>query len=222
MKHQSVSICFELFDNGDKSMFKRNNLYTAVVASSALMLTATAFAESTPGTASITVTNAFSLVETTPISFGEIQIANDTDAGTGGVVTVTIPGNANPMTLQNAATEAEANGNILAQGTAGRFDITGAAPFTDLTITFPAAFELTNSAAPPSTPAFSVLLAPATTFIVGGANDGVLYDAGGNLATDGTGAVGFSLGGVLTTDDTATAVYADGIYSGTYTMVVNY
>jgi hypothetical protein len=204
-------------------MFKRKNLYTALVASSALLLSAAASAETTPGTASIQITNAFSLVETTPIDFGNIQVANDTDGATTGVVTVTIPGNANPMTLGNAATPAEANGNILTQGTPGLFDITGAAPFTALNIQFPTSFELTNSTAPPSTPAFSVLLAEATTFVVGGANDGVLYnDTTPNLTTDGTGAVGFSLGGVLTTDATATAVYADGTYSGSYTMEVIY
>ncbi|MFC4699870.1 hypothetical protein ACFO4O_06860 [Glaciecola siphonariae] len=204
-------------------MFKRKNLHIALVASSALLLSAAASAETTPGSASIIVTNAFSLVETTPIDFGNIQVATDVDNATTGEVTVTIPGNANPMTLANASTPAEANGNILTQGTPGLFNITGAAPFTALTINFPAAFDLTNTTAPPSTPAFEVTLAAATTFVVGGAEDGNVYDAATpNLTTDGTGAVGFNLGGVLTTDATATAVYADGTYSGSYTMEVVY
>lgn len=208
-------------------MFKRNYIYTALVAASAVFVSSAAVAQETvTGDATVTVSNAFTLQQDVAIDFGTLRIFNDEDNTSTGQVIVTIPGNTNPMTLV-AAAPTEASGTIIAAGVPGEFSISAAAPFTDLTIDFSSAtaVELTNSAAPSTTPTFSVLFDDATTYIVGGANDGLLLNAGTtDLTTDGTGAVGFRLGGVLTTDDTADAgeTYADGAYTGTFALTVDY
>ncbi len=204
-------------------MFKRNKLHTALVVTSVALMSSAAVAETTSGTASVEITNAFSLVETTSISFGNLQLTNDTSSGTNGVVVVSIPGDANPMTL-TAADPTEASGNILAQGNPAVFDVTGAAPFTTMTIDLSGlnAVTLTNSDAPPATPTLTMDLSGTDqAFVVGGANDG-LDLATGDLVTDANGAVGLSLGGTLTSDDSATAVYADGTYSGSYNLTITY
>lgn len=204
-------------------MFKRNKLHTALVVTSVALMSSAAVAETTSGTASVQITNAFSLVETTGISFGNLQLTNDTSSGTNGVVVVSIPGDANPMTL-TADDPTEASGNILAQGNPAVFDVTGAAPFTTMTIDISglSAITLTNTGAPPATPTLTMDLSGTDqAFVVGGANDGIALDSG-SLVTDANGAVGLSLGGTLTTDDSATAVYADGTYSGSYNLTITY
>lgn len=203
-------------------MFKRNKLNIALAVPFAVLMSSAAVAETTPGTASIQITNAFNLVETTPISFGNVQLTQDTDTGTAGSVSITIAGDATPMSV-TASAPTEASANILTAGAPGRFDITAAAPFTALDVTFPSAFDLVNTAAPPSNPALEVTLAATTTFILGGVNDGLVLNPGTNdLITDGTGAVGISLGGVLTSDGADDEPFADGTYSGTYNLTVNY
>ena len=206
-------------------MFKRKYLNTALVATSAVLVSSAAVAQETvTGNATVQVSNAFVLTETSGIDFGNLRVFSDVDTSSTGEVVVTIPGNTNPMTLV-AATAAEADGNILAQGAPGIYAITGAAPFTVLDVTFPSADSVTlaNAAAPPSTPSFVVNFADATTYIVGGANDGAALDQGTtDLTTDGAGEVGIRLGGILNTDATADAVYADGTYVGTFTLTVGY
>ncbi|MFT6268457.1 MAG: hypothetical protein ACJAVV_001267 [Alphaproteobacteria bacterium] len=205
-------------------MFKRNYLNTALVATSAVLLSSAAVAQETvTGNATVNVSNAFTITETSGIDFGSLRVFTDITASTGEVV-VTIPGNTNPMTLE-ALVAAEADGNILAQGAPGVYAIAGAAPFTPLTITFPSADTVTlaNAAAPPATPSFIVNFDPTTTYIVGGANDGqLLVPATTDLTTDAAGEVGFSLGGILNTNAAATATYADGDYVGTFSLIVNY
>jgi hypothetical protein len=206
-------------------MFKRNYIYTALVAASAVFVSSAAVAqESVTGDATVQVSNAFTLQQDVAIDFGTLRIFNDELTATAGAVVVTIPGNTNPMTLA-AAAPTEADGTIIAAGAPGEFSISAAAPFTALTITFPAAADLTNTSAPSTTPTFSVLFAATTTYIVGGANDGSLLVPGtDDLVTDGTGAVGFRLGGVLSTDGGADTgeTYADGTYAGTFTLTVDY
>lgn len=205
-------------------MFKRNYLYTALVATSAVIISSAAVAqELVTGDATVTVSNAFDIQQDVGINFGTLRVFNDAITGTAGAVVVTIPGNTNPMTLA-AAAPTEASGTIIAPGAPGEFSITAAAPFSPLTITFPgAAVNLVNSAAPPTTPAFEATFAAGTTYIVGGANDGLLLNPGTvDLVTSGTGAVGFRLGGSLTTLGASTAVYADGAYTGSFTLSVNY
>ena len=206
-------------------MFKRNHFYTALVATSAVIISSAAVAQETvTGSATVTVANAFDIQQDVAINFGTLRIFNDVDTTSTGEAIITIPGNSNPMTLA-AAVPAEADGNIIAQGAPGEFSISGAAPFTPLEITFPSADSvlMTNTAAPPSTPAFVVNFGAATTFVVGGANDGVVYNAvTPNLTTDGAGVVGFRLGGVLNTLADTDAVYADGAYTGSFTLTVEY
>lgn len=206
-------------------MFKRNQFYTALVATSAVIISSAAVAQETvTGDATVTVANAFDIQQDVAIDFGTLRIFNDVDTTSTGEAIITIPGNTNPMTLA-AAAPTEADGNIITQGAPGEFSITGAAPFTPLNIGFPVAdsVTMTNTAAPPSTPAFVVNFSEATTFVVGGANDGILYnDTTPNLTTDGTGAVGFRLGGVLNTLATTDEVYADGAYTGSFALTVEY
>lgn len=203
-------------------MFKRNKLHTALVVTSAALMSAAAVAETTSGTASVQITNAFSLVETTPLSFGNLQLTIDASSGTNGIIEITIAGDSSPMEVTTSTAD-EATANILTAGAPGVFDISGAAPFTQLNVTFPAEFELVNTAAPPTNPRLDVLLDETTTYIVGGTNDGLLLEPGTTeVITDGTGAVGLSLGGVLSSDTTDVGPYADGTYSGSFNLIVNY
>ena len=104
-------------------MFKRNYIYTALVAASAVFVSSAAVAqESVTGDATVTVSNAFTLQQDVAIDFGTLRIFNDEDTNTTGVVTVTIPGNTNPMSLA-ALAPTEASGTIIAAGAPGEFSM---------------------------------------------------------------------------------------------------
>ncbi|WP_281560439.1 DUF4402 domain-containing protein [Thalassomonas sp. RHCl1] len=168
-------------------------------------------------TISVTVQNAFDLVEDTELSFGTIRATAD-PAGTN-VATLAIAADGSvTATPDNNATITQ-----LTAGSVGQFTVSNAATFTDLTITFPgAATTLDNAIAPPTSPDFTVDTWVA--IVRGGANDGVAYNAGApNLQTDNTGTVSFDVGATLSTDaNVTTSAYIDDVYDGDYTITVDY
>ncbi|MEY8213579.1 MAG: hypothetical protein RPR97_03740, partial [Colwellia sp.] len=113
----------------------------------------------------------------------------------------------------------------LVAGAPGSYTVDSAASFTGLTITFPAAdITLVAAAAPPGSPTFKINLNSWEALINTGANAGTAY-AAGNLQTDVTGAVAFTVGATLDTDNdgaTITSQYIDAAYSGNYTIAVDY
>jgi hypothetical protein len=197
------------------SMFKNNKILTTLFAASIIGVAATAQAETVTGTASLTVQNAFSLVETTQLSFGTITVAaatgthdSDDDA-----TMVLSPEGGTPV-ITNAAATGGAIGSIVA-GTPATFDVSGAAPFTDLVVTMTAGTTLTNAAAPPGNGAFT-LSAFAARETGATANIASL----GSITTDLNGAKTFTLGATMTIDGSSD--YIDGLYSGTYNVEVAY
>jgi len=196
-------------------MFKHNKILTALFAASIIGVAATAQAETVTGTASLTVQNAFSLVETTQLSFGTITVAAATgthDAADDATMVLS-PEGGTPV-ITNAAATGGAIGSIVA-GTPATFDVSGAAPFTDLVVTMTAGTTLTNSAAPPGNGAFTLSAFAARET---GATSNIA--SLGNITTDLNGAKSFTLGATMTIDGSSD--YIDGLYSGTYNVEVSY
>jgi hypothetical protein len=183
-----------------------------------LFSSSNAYAESvTTATATVIVQNAFSLVESTPINFGTVRAVADPLGGTNFASLILAP--AGTTTVADAGNSAM---TALSPATAGLFTITGAAAFTDLTVTFPADFELITSGAPGTAPNFSILQANWTGTVVGGANDGT---TGGTPVpqTDLNGDVALQVGTTLTTDvNASSSPYLDATYAATYTMDISY
>lgn len=183
---------------------------SALLASHALAL------ETLNSNATVTVNNAFTLAESSAMTFGTIRATADTTAA-GATASLTLPadGSAGAVT---AATPASANIVVITGGTPASFAITNAAPSTPLTLSLPAG--IVNLTTPGGTAAFTV-----DTFnaiVRGGPNDGDAY-AAANLITDATGAVGFDVGATLHTDaGSPGSDYLDGTYTGSYTVQVDY
>ena len=196
-------------------MSKHNKILTALFAASIIGVAATAQAETVTGTASLTVQNAFSLVETTQLSFGTITVAaaTGTHASADDATMVLSPEGGTPV-ITNAAATGGAIGSIVA-GTPATFDVSGAAPFTDLVVTMTAGTTLTNAAAPPGNGAFTLSAFAARET---GATSNIA--SLGNITTDLNGAKSFTLGATMTIDGSSD--YIDGLYSGTYNVEVSY
>lgn len=202
-------------------MFKRNQLYTALVSVSLLAAVSTNTLAQAPvvSEATVTVQNTFAFAETTAISFGTIRATATASGAT--VATYVVSGDG--TTTVPASGGAPAAISELTAGTPGEYAISGAAPFADITITLPAApINMTLTGAPPGTPKFTV--GTFTAYILDGPNALSAYADPGNLATtDVNGAVNFAVGATLSTDSAAsTEPYADGIYRGNYTISVSY
>lgn len=166
---------------------------------------------------SVTVQNAFSLVETTALSFGSVRAIAQADGANVAFLTLDPDGSTTTTPDGTAAITA------LTAATAGVFTVSGAAPFTDLTVTFPADFELISAGAPPTSPTFDILNADWLGDITGGADDGTQIADGATMQTDGTGDVVLTVGTKLTTDgDASTTAYLDAAYTANYTMDISY
>ena len=107
------------------------------------------------------------------------------------------------------------------------FAISGAAPNTAMTVTFPATVSLPKLG--DNDTAFTLVIDDSGTgddiVVVGGPADGQSY-TGNNLLTDATGGVSFAYGGTLSlpTDLVAATVnpFTDGTYTGTFDVTVSY
>jgi hypothetical protein len=174
------------------------------------------------------VSNAFTLQEVAPLDFGTVRLSYNYD-GTNALSTaasITINANGSPATLvlgiSSSGTDTKASFTEILPGSPAEYSITAAAPFTAVSVTSLPTATLTN---PASSGAELALTVTATNFeIVGGTNPGDVYNQAGtsNLITDATGAVGFLMGGTLTTPTAEEVTFGDGAYTGTYSVVVDY
>jgi hypothetical protein len=213
-------------------MFKRNKILTVVASSALITCSAVSTAqESVTSTATVTVQNAFDLTEVAPLTFGTLRASQNLqiDGGSGAetvsteaTYVVKSDGTANITTasvLSGGGANATSALSELTAGTPGEYSIANAAPFTNLTVSDPADFTLTNPSAPAAS-FFNVQIALSDMTVSGGGNDGDTV-TGSNLLTDATGAVSLLVGGTIFIDDTATEV-PDGAYTGTYVIQVDY
>ncbi|SBS26573.1 hypothetical protein MAQ5080_00556 [Marinomonas aquimarina] len=185
-----------------------------------------ALAETATGNASVTVSNAFTLEETTPLSFGTIraQVGSIPSSDEAAYSELSLPADGSNATVTNTASTGDGTAssiNIIDPGTPGTFSVSGAAPNQVLVITPPGAFDLTTTT---GGAVFEVSIAEADIRITSGANANRTYSSGTNdLITDDSGSVTFDVGGTLSTDTDGNATnYRDVTYSGTYTMTVEY
>lgn len=209
---------------------KTFNHVTKLLALSVAGLVCTANAATINTTVNTTVVNSFGLANTTALNFGDLRAARGTTAVAGDAAVLKIF--ADPS-LQPAPT-AGANGAVLSSlggVQRGVFDITGAAPFAELTINFPT--TATTLSADPAIvgPGAPTLVIPAqtvanewTAWILTGPRAASAYDATTRkLQTTTGGAVSFQIGATLRTVETGTAlVYPDAPYTGNYNLEVVY
>ncbi|MGB3725133.1 MAG: hypothetical protein WA981_05150 [Glaciecola sp.] len=203
-------------------MFKRNQLYVSLFATSMILgATSVVAQESVTSSASVVVQNAFDLAEVAPLDFGTVRATVDSDP-TDDSASVSIAsfaigtdGTVGSVSLAGGATTA-ASMSVISDGSPAEFSITNAAPFTEITLNVPSGFDIVNSSAPPGTAVFGV-----GTFLfreVGATSDATAID------TDINGEVSFTMGATLSTDDNAAAQtnYAEGTYTASFVMEVEY
>ena len=159
-------------------------------------------AKSVISSADVTVQNIFNVVEVSALTFGTIRANADPSGVVANVASLAINSNG------TAAVTAGANNaaiTALVAGAPGSYTIDSAAPFTDLTITFPAAnIKLVNGTAPPSSAEFTINSASWEALVNSGANTGNAYVAATpNLQTDASGNAAFTVGAALDTESAA-------------------
>lgn len=210
---------------------KTMNHFTKLLALTAAGLAFTATAESLNTSASTTVVNSFSLVSTTALNFGDVRAIRGTGAALSAGATLKIPADPNDALVPSGLV-AGAVISSLGGVQRGVFNITGAAPFTELTITFPTS-DITLSADPaivgPGAPTLAIDDAAGawTAWILTGprANTDYVDGAGTRLITTTAGAVSFQVGATLKTVETGAAAalsYPDAPYTGSYNLEVVY
>jgi len=189
------------------SNFKQSRIWTAAVggamavamvfgASQAMAVVAT---QSANYTVSVVVDNAFTMTETTAVSFGTVSaLATASDSSV-----LTMNGQTGVGVVTNGATSRLI---VIAAGTPGVVTITGAPPSTAMTIGDPAAVSLGNPATSGEATFTADLTATGLAFVT---------------TTNGAGEMVIRIGGTLTTEITAN-LYTDGTYTGTYVMTVSY
>jgi hypothetical protein len=157
--------------------------------------------------AQVTVQNAFTIGETTPLNLGTIAAISSNTAGTQAVLTLN-SGTGVTSVVQGSG------GSLsrilaIAPATRGQISVTNAPPSTLLTVSNPgsATYNLTNPAAPAGTPA--LVFTPGYTAV------------GFNYTTSATGALAINVGGTLATAQSANP-YVDGTYTGSYQVQIAY
>jgi hypothetical protein len=198
-------------------MFNQNKITKILGATFILVSSNSVLAETVNSTASVTVTNAFTLEETTPLSFGSVRAIAQADGANVATLVLATDG--------TTTTTAEGTAIItsLSAATAGVFTVSLAAPFTDLTVTFPPDFEMTSSSAPSTSPVFDVAVGDWVGLVTGGADDGTEIVTAETMQTDSLGGVVLSVGTTLSTDNAiTTTAYVDTDYTATYTITVDY
>lgn len=225
-------------------MFNRKQINLALAVSTVLLASSSVVnAEIANDTATVEVTNAFTLTSTTPINFGVLRVSQSTSAADVETPTRTILDEDGSQTSENgedAGSNEVGSVTVITPGTPGRIDITGAAPFTNLTVAvddtllgfdgnaLAGSFDGTSNVdlttpGAASTEKFTMHVDASRTRIEGGTNNGSAYTPGApNLRTDGTGAVGLTFGGILIYNNAATTTPPDGTYTGNYSITVSY
>ena len=196
-------------------MFKHNKILMALLSTSILGVAITAQATTISGTASLTVQNAFDVAESTPLSFGTITVAKatGTHAPADNATMLLAPEGGTP-TITNKPVTGGAIGSIVA-GSPATFDVSNAAPFTELTVNMTAGTTLQNASAPPGNGEFTL-----SAFAARETGETSNIATGGKITTDVDGAKSFTLGATMTINGDAD--YVDGLYSGTYNVEVVY
>ncbi|MFT5758385.1 MAG: hypothetical protein ACI9LM_003126 [Alteromonadaceae bacterium] len=200
-------------------MLMKNNISRRLALSSLITMVLSSeavFAETVASSASVVVQNSFTLVETTPLSFGTVvAIAENNSSVTNDNATLVV--SPNPATADVITNGTLAKLTPIVASTEATFTISGAAPNTALNITLPNAFDLTD---PSLTDTKDFKITAPTSFVT---TSGTAF----TFDTDGTGNMVFNMGATLSTDTTlaigAGAIpYSNVTFTGTYTMTVNY
>jgi hypothetical protein len=194
-------------------MFKRNQIQKTLLVSALTVSAGMAMAQETvTSQASITVQNAFNLVEVAPVSFGTVTVAQSTTA----VSTLLIqPDGVTDVTAASGGTF-----SVITPGSPGQYTVDSAAGFTNLTITRPATadVELVNPVANSTNGRF--ILSGLTFLEDGEAGAGA---SSATIETDVAGTLAFNVGATLTVPSATTAAaFVDGDYVGSYTLRVAY
>lgn len=193
-------------------MFKRNQLYTSLLVAGLVTTAGIVHAQQTLSSqASVTVQNAFTLAENTAMSFGTITASRGDTA-----LSMELPVDGTAQTGDDTGT---GNLTILTAGTPGEFEVTGAAAFTAMTVEMPTtAVTLSNAAAPPADPKFTV---DTFKFREAGAGNTTITGSG-SITTDATGGFVFNVGATLNLASGASKTLVDGDYVGNYDVTVSY
>lgn len=164
------------------------------------------------GSASVTATaaiqNAISVTEVQPINFGQVAVSIR-----GASSATAVLAHATQTVTYDSVNDATSRMLFVPGGdaiTAGRFNISGTPPSTVLNVSYTPAPIACIDAGCAGSPDFTFAVTPGTT-------DNA---PGGNITTNGSGAVQLQVGGTLTT--ATTGVYGDGTYRGNLTVSVNY
>lgn len=204
------------------SMFKRNQLYVSLFATSMILgATSVVAQESVTSSASVVVQNAFDLAEVSAIDFGTVRATVDSDPtdDTASIhissFTLGTDGTVSGVSAVGGATT-ESSMSVISNGTPGEFAISNASPFTTITISAVSAFDIANASAAPGTAVFGV---SNVLFREAGATSDAT-----SVTTDINGEINFTVGADLSTDDNAAAQtnYSDGTYTGNFVMEVSY
>jgi hypothetical protein len=201
------------FSKLENSMFKRNQIQKTLLVSALTLSAVTVIAQETvTSQASVTVQNAFNLVEVAPISFGTVTVA----PGPTEVSSLVIQ----PDGVTDVTTASDGTFSVITAGTPGQYTVDSAASFTNLTVTNTTTLplELANQSANSSNGKFEL---SAFTFLEDGTAGGGAVSA--TIETDLTGTLAFNVGATLTVPSAAgTVTYVDGNYVGNYTLQVAY
>lgn len=196
-------------------MKKRNQIAQVAILTVAGVSSLNAVAQEVEtGNMSVTVQNAFTLAQTTPLSFGTVRAKTE---GTN-IANLIIPSDPN----DNVAGSVNANASIasIVDGNAAEWSVSDVSAFALLEITLPTtASNVTGVALPPGTPGFTA--DDFTAYVLSGPNANTVYASAGDLQADINGDVTFAVGATLFTA-ADTDQYFDGSYTGTYSITVNY
>ncbi len=205
-------------------MLNRNKILAALLASSTVLITTSInAAETVNATASVTVQNAFELVESEQLSFGTITFAKgDGTPTTQPTILLSTQGESTATNSTGGTTAAKVS--TITTGTPATFDIANASPFTTLNVTISVATtdKLSNASAGSGNGKFSLKEfdfreAGESTDVEGVANS---TTTSGSITTLLDGTSSFAVGATLEAD--AEKDYIDGVYSGSYTVKVSY
>jgi len=229
-------------------MFKRKTIYSAVVASALLSVSAVSLAaETATGTASVTVQNAFDFDQITAINFGTLRATQDRDVDGNSTPTtiaysevakyrIVTDGSSNVLTgYTGGSGDVKSSMTEIVAGTPAEFAVTNAAPFSTLTVTtadpttaldsdlngdtsIVSTFTLTTPS--DSNSVFHAYIDDTDVRISGGANDGDTLNQS-SPQTDATGAVNLIVGANLYMKKDVDSI-SDGVYTGNYTIAIDY
>ncbi|MBU0912292.1 MAG: hypothetical protein KKF22_07120 [Gammaproteobacteria bacterium] len=211
------------------------------VALSAALLSMQVSAETASADISVTVNNAITFVKNTDLNFGDVRARASLPAGE--CSGLYLPANpASPLRVVDLAGDTDlvnTGGTDVCTGegdavmtslgttpaTRAGFTVSGAATFTDLTITIPETVTLNNPN--PTAPDFvlTYIHGYRTSAPTGDVSFAIAATEGvATVTTDGTGGFTFNLGGALVTQPAiaTTAVYDDTTYTGSMIVEVAY